>query len=138
MSNDFPSLEIKMPKIKGGIIKIIIVAVISNPDPPAGNIVLRLIRENKGVIISVSDQEILEAQRILAELEGIFCQPASATVLAGLLKLSKEMKMDKNNPVVLVITGSGLKAMESLKSFKTDTIDSSLSDLEATIDSLLA
>jgi len=114
-----------------------IVHAISNPDPPAGNIVLKLIRENKGMIITVSDEEILEAQSILAELEGIFCQPASATVLAGLLKLSKEIKMDKNDSVVLVITGSGLKAMESLKSFKTETIDSSLSDLESTIDSLL-
>jgi len=135
LAQAFASDKVKVERIKRAET---IAHAISNPDPPAGNIVLRLIRENKGVIISVSDQEILEAQRILAELEGIFCQPASATVLAGLLKLSKEMKMDKNNPVVLVITGSGLKAMESLKSFKTDTIDSSLSDLEATIDSLLA
>ena len=130
----FASGKVKVERIKKAET---IAHAISNPDPPAGNIVLRMIRENKGMIITVSDEEILEAQRILAELEGIFCQPASATVLAGLLKLSKEMKMDKNDPIVLVITGSGLKALESLKSLKTDALDSSLSDLEGTIDSLL-
>jgi threonine synthase len=134
LAQAFASGKAKVERIKKAET---IAHAISNPDPPAGNIVLKLIRENKGMIITVSDEEILEAQRILAELEGIFCQPASATVLAGLLKLSKEMKMDKNDPVVLVITGSGLKALESLKSFKTDALDSSLSDLEGTIDSLL-
>ena len=134
IANALASGKVKVERIKKAKT---IAHAISNPDPPAGNIVLKLIRENKGMIITVSDEEILEAQSILAELEGIFCQPASATVLAGLLKLSKEIKMDKNDSVVLVITGSGLKAMESLKSFKTETIDSSLSDLESTIDSLL-
>ena len=89
------------------------------------------------MLIDVSDEDILESQKMMAELEGIFCQPASATVLAGLLKLSKEIKLEKNNPIVLVITGSGLKAMESLESFKIDVHHTPLSNLDRTIDSLL-
>ena len=46
-----------------------------------------MIRDLKGQIIAADDNEILAAQKLLAEYEGIFCLPASATVLAGLLKL---------------------------------------------------
>jgi len=110
---------------------------ISNPDPPGGNIALKLIRDNNGMLIDVTDEDILESQRMLAELEGIFCQPASATVLAGVLKLSREIKMEKKDTIVLVITGSGLKAMESLESSQRDVHHVVLSDLERTIVSLL-
>lgn len=110
---------------------------ISNPDPPGGNIALKLIRDHNGMLIDVSDEDILESQRMLAEIEGIFCQPASATVLAGLKKLSREIKIEKEGPVVLVITGSGLKAMESVEPSKIDVHHASLSNLDRTIDSLL-
>jgi threonine synthase len=89
------------------------------------------------MLIDVTDKDILESQRMLAELEGIFCQPASATVLAGFLKLSQKIKFREKSPIVLIITGSGLKAMESLESSKRNVHHSSLSDLERTIDSLL-
>ncbi len=110
---------------------------ISNPDPPGGNIALKLIRDHNGMLIDVSDEDILESQKMLAELEGIFCQPASATVLAALLKLSKEIKLEKNNPIVLVITGSGLKAMESVEPSKMNVHHVPLSNLDRAIDSLL-
>jgi threonine synthase len=111
---------------------------ISNPDPPGGNIVLKLILENKGMIVDVSDGEILEAQKMLAELEGIFCEPSSATVLAGLLKLSKELKLKAEDQIVLVITGSGLKTMRDVGASKIDVRQASLSTLEKTIKALLA
>ncbi|MFQ6069738.1 MAG: threonine synthase [Candidatus Aminicenantales bacterium] len=88
---------------------------ISNPDPPAGNLVLKLIKEYRGIIVSVSDDEILSAQQILAEEAGIFCQPASATTLAAVFKLKRENKLNRNEKKVLIITGSGLKAPESAK-----------------------
>ncbi len=110
---------------------------ISNPDPPGGNILLKLIRENSGIILDVSDKEILEAQKMLAEYEGIFCEPASATALAGLLKLSGKMKLRPNDRIVLVITGSGLKAMNVLEPSKINVHEASLSSLEKTIASLL-
>ena len=57
---------------------------IANPTPPAGNAVLRLIRERGGLIAAVSDAEMLEAQRELAAGEGLFGQPESAATLAAL------------------------------------------------------
>jgi threonine synthase len=89
---------------------------ISNPDPPGGNILLKMIRGERGMILEVTDQEILKAQRILAELEGLFCAPASATTLAGLLKLSRERPHNLRRQNTLLITGSGLKAVRSLES----------------------
>jgi threonine synthase len=130
----YASGELKVKRIKKAKT---IAHAISNPDPPGGNIALKLIRDTNGMLIDVTDKDILESQKMLAELEGIFCQPASATVLAGLMKLSQKIKFKKKDPIVLIITGSGLKAMETLDSFKKDTIHSSLLNLERTIDSLL-
>jgi threonine synthase len=130
----YASGELKVKRIKKAET---IAHAISNPDPPGGNIALKLIRDTNGMLIDVTDKDILESQRMLAELEGIFCQPASATVLAGFLKLSQKIKFREKSPIVLIITGSGLKAMESLESSKRNVHHSSLSDLERTIDSLL-
>jgi len=110
---------------------------ITNPDPPGGNIVLKMIQDKKGKIIEVSDEEILNAQRILAELEGIFCLPASATTLAGLLKLSEEIKNNINDQIVLVITGSGLKSMKELELSKINICHSSLSKLDEKMKSFI-
>jgi threonine synthase len=87
---------------------------ISNPEPPAGNLALKWIRESGGGFVAVTDTEILRAQKDLAELEGIFADPASATVLAGLVKLARREGVRFRGDSVLVITGSGLKSMETL------------------------
>jgi threonine synthase len=65
--------------------------------------------ESGGLIDMVSDEEILEAYRMLASLEGIFCEPASAASLAGVLKLDRKGFFKKGDVVVLTITGHGLK-----------------------------
>jgi threonine synthase len=57
----------------------------------------------------VSDDEILEAYRMMANLEGIFCEPASAASLAGMMKLNRKGFFQKGDVVVLTITGHGLK-----------------------------
>jgi threonine synthase len=111
---------------------------VTNPDPPGGNVALKMIRQNKGMIIDVSDKEILAAQKMLAEDEGLFCQPASATTLAALLKLSGKLKFESQDKVVLIITGSGLKAVRTLKSLRLNIHQASLSNLEKTMNSLLA
>ncbi len=110
---------------------------ISNPDPPGGNILLKLIQENKGIILDVSDKEILDAQKMLAEYEGIFCEPASATTLAGLLKLSVKEMLQANDQIVLVVTGSGLKALDVLEPSKISVHEATISSLERTISSIL-
>jgi len=114
-----------------------IAQAISNPDPPGGNIVLKMIRENKGIIIDASDKEILAAQKMLVEEEGLFCQPASATALAALLKLSENMEFESHDKIVLIITGSGIKAVQALKSLKLNIHQASLSNLERIMNSLL-
>lgn len=65
--------------------------------------------ESGGLIDTVSDEEILKAYQMLAGLEGIFCEPASAASLAGVLKLHRKGFFKKEDVVVLTITGHGLK-----------------------------
>jgi threonine synthase len=61
--------------------------------------------ESGGGISAVEDSEILEAYRFLAQSESIFCEPASAASVAGLLKVGVE----PGSTVVCVLTGHGLK-----------------------------
>jgi len=70
---------------------------------------IRAIRESKGTAETVTDQEILEAQRMLARHEGLFAEPASASSIAGLKKLLGLKRIDKNETIVCVVTGHGLK-----------------------------
>jgi threonine synthase len=65
--------------------------------------------DSRGSIRTVSDEEILEAYRLLAYREGMFCEPASAASVAGLLKYGA----DGAEQVVCVLTGRGLKDPET-------------------------
>ena len=69
---------------------------------------LAAVRESGGLIESVTDEEILAAQGLLAREEGVFCEPASAAGIAGLLKLAGEGR-GPGGTVVSVLTGHGLK-----------------------------
>jgi len=80
---------------------------IGNPASWQGAVAAR--DESGGAIQAVTDDEILEAQRLLAREDGIFCEPASAAAVAGLLKLAREGADLRRATVVCVITGSGLK-----------------------------
>ncbi len=79
---------------------------ITNPDPPAGDLVLKLVRINKGWLTAVSDEDMLGAQKQLARSEGLFVQPESASTLAAYFKLRHRF----DGTSVLVMTGQGLKA----------------------------
>ncbi|UCE17027.1 MAG: threonine synthase [Candidatus Bathyarchaeota archaeon] len=70
---------------------------------------MRAIKESKGTAETVTDQEILEAQRILARHEGLFVEPASASSIAGLKKLAELGRVDADDTTVCVVTGHGLK-----------------------------
>ena len=65
-------------------------------------------RDSGGLIESVTDAEILAAQEMLAREEGVFCEPASAAGIAGLIKLAAEGR-GPGGTVVSVLTGHGLK-----------------------------
>ncbi len=104
---------------------------ISNPTPPAGNAVLRMIRARGGILLAVTDEEMLEAQRDLAEAEGLFCQPESATTLAALKKsVVAGRRLEEDGDIVLVLTGSGLKTPHLLESQPVKVHRLPLPDLE--------
>jgi threonine synthase len=65
--------------------------------------------ESGGLIRMVSDAEILEAYKLVAEIEGIFCEPASAASIAGVIKLGKESYFRRGDRMVCTLTGHGLK-----------------------------
>jgi threonine synthase len=65
--------------------------------------------ESGGLIRMVSDAEILEAYKLVAETEGIFCEPASAASVAGVIKLGRESYFRKGERIVCTLTGHGLK-----------------------------
>lgn len=110
---------------------------ISNPDPPGGNLVLKLLNKYGGQMIAVNDEEILAAQKLLAESEGLFCQPASATTLAGLLKIKGQIAFSPGDQVVLVLTGSGLKALPSVDSIASTVHQTDLENLDTIISSMI-
>ena len=85
------------------------------------------VAESQGKIDQVTDNEILEAYRMVAGLEGIFCEPASAASVAGVIKVNKEGRFADGDVVVCTLTGHGLKdpdtaikAMEKPVSVKAD------------------
>lgn len=65
--------------------------------------------DSKGQINFVTDDQIIEAYRLLAGKEGVFAEPASAASLAGVIKLKKEGYFSGGESVVCVLTGNGLK-----------------------------
>ena len=65
--------------------------------------------ESGGLIDMVSDDEILAAYRLLAAQEGLFCEPASAASVAGVLKAARDGRLDRGQVIVCTLTGNGLK-----------------------------
>lgn len=106
---------------------------ISNPDPPAGNLVLKILREYDGYMTSVSDEEMLLAQKTLALNEGVFVQPESAATLAAYLKLKEQFP----GLSVLILTGQGLKAHHLPEISEHRFVTTALADLKKTLRSHL-
>jgi threonine synthase len=65
--------------------------------------------ESGGVIDMVTDEEITAAQKLLAATEGIFCEPASAASIAGVIKYHQANPLKNNEKIVSILTGHGLK-----------------------------
>lgn len=70
---------------------------------------LMAIRESNGLVVNVSDQEIMEAQQLLGQTCGIFGEPAGVTGTAGVKKLCEKGVIGSGDTVVSVVTGNGLK-----------------------------
>lgn len=78
-------------------------------NPQSWDLAQNTIKESYGWFESVTDQEILTMQKLLASQEGIFCEPASAASVAGVYKDFVNKKIKKKSVVVCTLTGHGLK-----------------------------
>ena len=87
--------------------------------------------ESGGMIESVSDDEILSAYRLMAQTEGIFCEPASAACVAGLLRLSRQSLNLSDMRVVCVITGHGLKDPDAAAVLELSSVNEYPAELAA-------
>jgi threonine synthase len=90
------------------------------------------IRESDGTAETVTDEEILSAQKMLARVEGLFVEPASASSIAGLIKLVENGVIDRDECIVCVTTGHGLKDPDTAvkMSEKPVEVDAEISAVE--------
>ena len=101
-------------------------------NPADGMYALDTARKTGGNIESVTDKEIIDGIKLLAETEGIFTETAGGTTIAVLKKLAEAGKIDPNETTVAVITGNGLKTQEAVQGAigETLTIDAKLDSFE--------
>ena len=83
--------------------------------PADGRYALRVARETAGKMAAVSDQEIVDGIRLLAETEGIFTEPAGGVTVGVLRRLAEEGIFAEDEVVVAFITGIGLKTLEAVE-----------------------
>ena len=113
----------RVPRMMGfqaaGAAPMVLGRVVENPqtvatairigNPASWQAALRVIKDSSGAIDSVLDEEILQAYTMVAGTEGVFCEPASAASVAGVIKLSKQGALREGDTVVCTLTGHGLK-----------------------------
>jgi threonine synthase len=81
---------------------------------------LGAIRQSGGLAVAVSDMQIRQAQSLLARLEGVFVEPASAASLAGLIKLKYKGVVAGDETLLCVLTGNGLKDPDSAREIASE------------------
>ena len=115
-----------LPKMMGfqaaGAAPIVLGRVVDNPETVASAIRIgnpaswkaaeNAAKESSGAIDMVTDDEILRAYKMVAEQEGVFCEPASAASVAGMLKMAHAGTFQPNDTVVCTLTGHGLKDVD--------------------------
>ncbi|MGJ3247984.1 MAG: threonine synthase [Elainellaceae cyanobacterium] len=86
-------------------------------NPADGVYALDIARKTNGTIESVTDAEIVDGIKLLAETEGIFTETAGGTTIAVLKKLVEAGKIDPDESTVVYITGNGLKTQEAVQGY---------------------
>jgi threonine synthase len=103
-------------------------------DPADGIYALQLARESGGAVTSVTDEEIRDGIRLLAETTGVFTETAGGVTTAVLAKLAAQGAIGDGERVVLVITGEGLKTLDATReSFAMHEIDPDIGSFEAEV-----
>jgi threonine synthase len=100
-------------------------------NPADGPYALDLARRTGGTIEAVSDEEIVEGIKLLAQTTGLFTETAGGVTTAVLAKLARAGVIDRDERVVAVITGDGLKTLDCVRgTFETWEIEPSLDSFE--------
>jgi threonine synthase len=102
-------------------------------DPADGYFAARLIRESGGWAEDVSDAEIAETMALLARTEGVFAETAGGVTLAVTRKLIEQGRIDRDEEIVVCITGNGLKTQDAVVDYleQPAEIEPSLEDFAA-------
>mgnify|MGYP006289493479 CR=1 FL=1 len=108
---------------------------ITSGNPMGGKEIIQKAQQYGWLAESVSEEDILQAQLILAQ-SGFFVEPASATSLAAVKRLKESGKLGKDSRVVLILTGSGLKDFDVLQHHKLSVSESSIDTLEKFVEGL--
>ncbi len=105
-------------------------------NPADGVYALEIARKTGGNIESVSDAEIVDGIKLLAETEGIFTETAGGTTIAVLKKLVEAGKIDPDETTVAYITGNGLKTQEAVQGYIGEplTIEAKLESFERALE----
>ena len=105
-------------------------------DPLDGTKVLKTLKESSGNAVSVSDEDILEAEKLLAKKESVFVEPSAAATLSAYSQMLDSGDISRDDKVVLVLTGAGLKdpvaALRVLP--QPPSVDPSLKDISRFLD----
>ena len=132
----------KLPKMMGiqaeGAAPIVLGHKVDNPEtiatairignPASWDKAVCALNESSGCIDMVSDRDILDAYVLLTRTEGVFCEPASASSVAGLIKLKDTIK--ENSTVVCILTGNGLKDPNNAIEYSNNEIHKSSSNIK--------
>ncbi|MBA2566409.1 MAG: pyridoxal-phosphate dependent enzyme, partial [Thermoleophilaceae bacterium] len=93
-------------------------------DPADGPYAVELAQRSGGGIEAVSDDEIRDGIRLLAETTGVFTETAGGVTMATLARLAERGEIERGERVVVVITGEGLKTLDAVRgSFEAERIE---------------
>lgn len=90
-------------------------------------------RESGGWFDECTDEQILEMQRQLAGDEGVFCEPASAVSVAGVMRDIRSGKIENGSTVVCTLTGHGLKDPSVVEDVKLESVEPTLTNIKDVI-----
>ncbi len=109
-------------------------------NPADGYYATQVIKETGGFGADVSDNEIIEAIKLLAKTEGIFAETAGGVTLASAMKLIESGHIEKDAVTVLSITGNGLKTKEAIigKTVEPHHIDPNMKSFEQALSQMTA